>query len=1038
MKRYISAILFSALFAGCITDGFETPGALDTDDLKATLTLRVTGGGQSDNPTRALTAADENAIEEIDILVFRKTAAGDSDAGATFFYRAQTVRILDSDATDTSKKNFQVTLQKSADYQRLVVLANSRTPEIEAAIAGFDQNTTYADAMATLVMVRSTAWNSATGSYDPLPMWGQNDFKVFTDAASAADEIELIRSVARVDVVVDAAAQAGFSLTGVYLYNPSTKGLLAPAAANWNAAGGKVTAASLPAAGRAAASNFAYTSMTTAGKALNGVIYTFEAPKSAGNTSAADPFLLVTGSWNGEPVSWYRIDFHDGSAFVPLLRNFHYMVSIDEVSGRGYPTAAEAIAAGLTGLTATTQVWDAGGMGSVVWDQGSMLSVTANEWTVDRSGHTVTAVKAATNYSGGWKASAVMTDDAASNWFMLTTASGAGNKAAHSVGMTIQPNTYGAARKAVVTVTAGRLKQTITVTQNYNLGLSLNVGDVEIVFTGAAPAAFSLPVEWNPASQNVSLELIHAGTPAAAAYDQLTGYTAGLAFSGGNAIPASISDADGNSTNGGFRQLSLLPSAVTLGNFVERRSILKLTAGDGEGNFETKTVLLRQLNYIVTVTGGLTGYHLGTTYTFTVRANAQWKVTVSGDASQITVPVTQGDPNTAGTAFSFTTGNTDGAVPVLTFSLPEHGYSAAPVNIKLERLEPNCFIVNPAPGSNTVTIPVRKAFRLWKNDADLNGTKGGDPSAMTSGNYTTELLWQDEQSVVSSVGQPDVMNENGVFTVTVNNAGIEGNAYVVLKENGIIRWGWHLWVVKDFDPLATANRNSLENHILMDRNLGATTNFAPEYVDDVRSHGLFFQHGRPSPFPNSGKTVVNSVKSSKTLYNISNATLAPDTPEGFRFEYPSATPNLHNALMNPLTYYKTSGNIENGWYVEVHTTANSRTDLWNVSGRKTDYDPCPEGWKVPYGTILNYIEYDGNDMILGKGIHLTNIAGEYVGFFPATGYRYYYNDNVVSVGAATWISMATSRALMRLYTTLTISVATSPGYGTVARCVKIQ
>ncbi len=1001
MKRYIIASVFTVLlFAGCIRDAHTYgPGITGQDDLKAALTLRVTGGNPANTGTRALGADDENEIEEIDILVFKKSNYADPDAGATFFYRAQTTRIVDSGEDDSSKKNFTVTLQKSGEYQQLVVFTNSRTA-VESVLSSFDEHTTYTEAMAAMVMERAAAWNSATGSYDPLPMWGQNDFKVFTDAASASDEIGLIRSMARIDVVVDDGAQDDFSLTGVYLYNPSTKGLLAPSAANWDADGNETTAISLPSDGRASVSNFPYTSMTTAGKSLNGVIYTFEAPAATSTSSTDEPFLLVRGSWNGENDSYYRVDFHDGIAFVPLLRNFHYIVSIDNVSGRGYPNPAEAIAAGFTNLTASTQVWDSGNMGSVVWDGSSFLTVTANEYTVDRSLHaSITTIKAATNYSGGWKATARMIDDADSGWFSLVNPQGDGDRAEHAIGMEIQANdTYGDARTAIVTLTAGRLKQEITVTQNYDLDLSLDVGDVEIVFSAASPAAFNLPIDWEPASRDVSLQLINASHAEGPSYG-LTGY-ADVTFSGGNAIPATIDDNDGDPSNGGFRQLTLLPDARTLNNFVERRSILKITVDDGEGNEKVKTVLLRQFDYRIIVTGTQETYQLSTTYSFTVKANAQWTAAISGDAGQITVPVTAGQPNISGTTFSFTTGSTNGAVPVLTFSLPEQNVSAVPINITLKKLDSNCYIVNPASGQNTVNIPIRKVFDIWESDVDLNGQRAGDASAMTSGPYTTELLWQDEISLVTSVNDPVTSTGDMIdaeFKVTVNTGGKEGNAVVVLKENGVVRWNWHIWVVKNYDPDNKGHFVKTLGTKIMDRDLGATTNFKPVDADDVRSYGLLYQHGRNAPFTGSSQVNFISVSvNSKAIYDMNNVPLYEDI-DGFRKTAVTTDRNLANAITNPLIFYTNSHpNAQQSWYSPDYSLI-SRTDFWDLPSGKTGYDPCPEGWEVPREYYLGRVPFDESEYVAGEGMDLYEYPdNNYIGYFPFSGSRERSDGNLTT------------------------------------------
>lgn len=1026
-------MFFAGLFSGCVKDGTCIH---PQESVEATLTLRVAGNAA----TRALDAGDEDEIGEIDILVFGKPSASDPDAGAAYSYRARTTRIIDG-GDNGGGKSFRVTLKKSDDHQRLVVLANSRSV-IEPLTAGFDGKT-YEEVMAGLVMTKPGAWNSATGTYDPLPMWGQSAFRVFTEAESAAGEIELIRSLARIDVVVNAAAQDDFILSGVWFYNPSTKGLLAPSASNWDAMEGEAVAVSLPSAGRSASPvPFPYTELTTEDVALQGVIYTFEAPAAAGNTAATDACLVVKGSWNGETDSYYRIDFHDGTDFLPLLRNFHYVVSIDEVKARGYPNETEALSSGFTALTAVTKVWNEGDMGSVVWDGHHYLTVSTNEYTVYPEAQAITGISAGTNYPEGWKAAATLGPDDDPDWFTIEPGSsaGAGNKAPHAINMVLLANTGDHDRTAVVTVTAGRLQQEITITQKVDPLLSLDVGDVEVIFSASNPESFSLPVEWEPAANPVRLELVHAGTAAAAAYPQLNGYTAGISFSSGTLATDSptLADADGISTNGGSAMLAMLPDAANLATFEEQRSILKITSDDGSGNTATKTVLLRQFDYAIQVTGTPSAYQLGTTYSVTLKANAQWEVVKSGNTGQITVPVTEGEPNTSGITFNFTTGNMENAVPVLTFRLKEHTDVYKNVNVILYKLDPNCYILYPQQqeARNYVDIPIRKVYEAWANDVDLNGIRAGDASAMApDSRYTTGLLWQDKKGLIpGDVGDLVGDGEDATFRVTANISGIEGNAVVYLAENGVVRWSWHIWVLRsDDDPTTgTTYTNRHTGAIIMDRDLGATANFAPLSDTDVDCHGLLYQWGRKDPFP--GARVTNS-NADKPIYGSEDQELnigVDDVPVNY---------NLANAVMNPLVFYTnpSTSYYDSWWYSDQPQRVIDRADLWNSNHVKTIYDPCPEGWRVPVSSFLEKVVYNVNDYDKNRGIGLSDAAGNFIGFFPLSGYRNQMSGNLYAVGTD-WhgrISMR-NQGIMIGQTSLTATAGITNGRGLSVRCVKIR
>lgn len=1038
MKRYIVLMLFFAwLFAGCVKNDVGIP---QQESVETTLTLRVAGNAA----TRALGAGDEDEIGEIDILVFSKPMVSDPDAGAVYSYRARTTRIIPAE-NNGSEKSFRVTLKKSDDYQRLVVLANARSV-IESLIAGFGGKT-YEEVMAELVMTEAGAWNSTTGAYDPLPMWGQSGFKVFTEAASASCEIELIRSLARIDVVVDATAQDDFILSGVWFYNPSTKGLLAPLASNWNAAESEAVAVSLPSVGRAASPTpFPYTTLTTDDIALQGVIYTFEAPAAAENTSSADACLVVKGSWNGETDSYYRIDFHDGADFLPLLRNFHYIVSINEVKGRGYPNETEALSSGFTALTAVTQVWNEGDMGSVVWDGSHYLTVSINEYTVYPEPQAITGISAGTNYPEGWKATVTLDLNDEPDWFTIDSGSlaGAGDKAPHAIHMTLLANAGNHDRTAVVTVTAGRLKQEITIVQKVDPLLSLDVGDVEVIFSASNPESFSLPVEWEPAANPVTLELVHAGTAAAAGYPQLNGYTAGISFGGDNILAEdepTLADADGITTNGGLAMLVMLPDAADLATFEERRSILKITSAADQEHTKTKTVLLRQFDYAIQVNGMSPSYQLGTTYSLTLKANAQWTVGISGDTGEIAVPVTEGEPNTSGVTFKFTTGNTEGKRSVLKFYLNEREDIYQEIDISLYKLDPNCYILYPQQQGmrNYVDIPIRKVYEAWANDKDLNGTNAGNAWAMRPGStYTTGLLWQDKKGLIYDIGNLSGGGRDATFRVTANRIGIEGNAVVYLAENGIIRWSWHIWVLKgDDDPtIGISYTNRHTGAIIMDRDLGAITNFAPINDADVDNHGLLYQWGRKDPLP--GASAVNSTLT-KMLYNIDDLPLSGIG--GFQIENVSVDYNLANSVMNPLVFYSNprTSYYDSWWYSNQPQSIIDRTDLWNSNNVKTIYDPCPEGWRVSVSSFLEKVMYDVNNYNKDRGIELFDAAGNFMGFFPMSGYRNQMDGGLYSVGTD-WHSRISMRnqGIMIGHTSLTATAGITNGRGLSVRCVKIQ
>ena len=216
------------------------------------------------------------------------------------------------------------------------------------------------------------------------------------------------------------------------------------------------------------------------------------------------------------------------------------------------------------------------------------------------------------------------------------------------------------------------------------------------------------------------------------------------------------------------------------------------------------------------------------------------------------------------------------------------------------------------------------------------------------GNSTTELnfnnaalVWQDAQGMVKSVSA----NSSEKVVVVQLNAGIVGNAVVAAKLDDVIVWSWHVWVT-DYDPMSDpfvwTDKSTGTSYTFMDRNLGAKN--AKKY--DAGSLGLLYQWGRKDPFVGADGT-DSSVYVLK--YDIDGNRVREVSEE--RPTYPSSdyeSTNLLLSIQNPNTFYSAPSSA---WPVVDWLTDDAQRqnhDLWGgVSGYKTKYDPCPEGWKVP-------------------------------------------------------------------------------------------
>lgn len=177
-----------------------------------------------------------------------------------------------------------------------------------------------------------------------------------------------------------------------------------------------------------------------------------------------------------------------------------------------------------------------------------------------------------------------------------------------------------------------------------------------------------------------------------------------------------------------------------------------------------------------------------------------------------------------------------------------------------------------------------------------------------------------------------------------------GNAVVGLFDAaGNCIWSWHIWSV-DYDPASTA-QTYVSGAVFMDRNLGALTTDCTQPT----SRGLFYQWGRKDPFLSpatcDGTTRADAVYASGFEYAVSN-------PRNSGTESPYDAMTVEWSIANPTTYM--NGVFFEDWEEWASVSdwlSNPHPNLWgnvttgknNVSrvSRKSIYDPCPPGWKVP-------------------------------------------------------------------------------------------
>lgn len=348
----------------------------------------------------------------------------------------------------------------------------------------------------------------------------------------------------------------------------------------------------------------------------------------------------------------------------------------------------------------------------------------------------------------------------------------------------------------------------------------------------------------------------------------------------------------------------------------------------------------------------------------------------------------------------------------------------------------NCYMIDAA-SQSYVIIPLSQAIAGWDRIKSIEPSNTFDKTKITYGTRSIKSRWLDNADGTIEmlyINDQDLM-------LSLNGCSNGSNAVVDLKnfeEDEVVAWSWHLWFT-DYKPgtdqehttggtVCTTTSPAFQEgglyygKVLMDRNLGATATGVSGAIPQPSSktaaqsfYGLFYQFGRKDPFATSGEV---------TSVNRSNITT---------YAY---------AAQNPGTFIKGTG----AW---SYTDANSSyvTDPWNSDGTKSEFDPCPDGWRLPKNSVESTeLVYSG----MGKDSFVSgnNTGNLWCGMWiPAAGYRgpvdaerasinsYYYTFSTVPISAGKaymFYSCSTGATVF----TGSSATANSRAYGLTLRCVE--
>ncbi len=295
----------------------------------------------------------------------------------------------------------------------------------------------------------------------------------------------------------------------------------------------------------------------------------------------------------------------------------------------------------------------------------------------------------------------------------------------------------------------------------------------------------------------------------------------------------------------------------------------------------------------------------------------------------------------------------------------------------------NCYIIAP---DDTLTIPVD----IKGNGGNVAGTNipVTHRAASVGILWQTKLLYQDIDLI--SLGNfdeglqtVDIISESGNYYPYGDAISISGNAVIAAysgpARTGEILWSWHIWVT-DYNPNVPSNgttygyTNSIGvSYEFMDRNLGATS-VEPQ---NSNTYGLLYQWGRKDPFVNS------------RYYNAGQ-----DLPvSGAAISKITISPPIDTTIAHPTFFYCPGNGLP----------YNNNGGLWGGypdGVKKTIFDPCPAGWRVPSFMKSNTHEspWSGIDAF-ARSWNYNGYAFSGFGFWPASGARLYSSGNLSDVGS---------------------------------------
>lgn len=204
-----------------------------------------------------------------------------------------------------------------------------------------------------------------------------------------------------------------------------------------------------------------------------------------------------------------------------------------------------------------------------------------------------------------------------------------------------------------------------------------------------------------------------------------------------------------------------------------------------------------------------------------------------------------------------------------------------------------------------------------------------------SGIASADWIWaskvadSQEQELVS-----DIQYKDG--KIHFSATGKKGNVLIAaFNESGSIIWSWHIWLTDT--PKTITHENG---SVFQDRWLGATDNTPAKSA----SFGLLYQWGRKDPF--FGGVENNDCEDyAKAPFPVAKQNTVMNPNLKIKWQAISENADIARSISEP-THLFAASTLD--WIPEQDDK------LWDKT--KTDYDPCPAGYRVPTSDDLSDVE----------------------------------------------------------------------------------